>query len=46
MLAGPGDDFVEAADNERDYVDCGTGNDVVGADPKDRVAVNCETVQR
>ena len=44
LLGGAGDDFIEARDGERDYVWCGPGDDVVSADPVDRVTRNCETL--
>ena len=44
LLGGAGDDFIEAADGERDHIGCGPGNDVVSVDKKDLVAHDCETV--
>jgi Ca2+-binding RTX toxin-like protein len=44
QLGGAGDDFIEARDGERDYVECGSGNDVASVDLGDRVARNCETL--
>jgi RTX calcium-binding nonapeptide repeat (4 copies) len=44
-----GDDVMRARDERHDYPDtirCGTGHDVVYADPWDTVARNCETVHR
>lgn len=46
IWGGPGSDTIYAADGERDYVDCGAGNDRVVADPVDVVASNCEVVAR
>ena len=37
-------DFIEAKDDEQDYVECGSGNDVASVDLGDRVARNCETL--
>jgi len=44
LLGGAGDDFIEAKDGERDYLECGSGNDVVSVDLADRVARDCETL--
>jgi Ca2+-binding RTX toxin-like protein len=44
LLGGAGRDVVEAVDGERDYLDCGSGNDAARVDPYDRVARNCEVV--
>lgn len=44
LLGGAGNDFIEARDGERDYVWCGPGDDVVSADPVDRVTPSCETL--
>src|SRR5689334_6405616 len=41
--AGPGSDTVNAADGERDVIDCGTGNDHAIVDEVD-VVHNCELV--
>jgi hypothetical protein len=55
ILAGPGDDHVYGGPgndtivpgNGRDVIDCGPGFDTVqGAGPLDRIAKNCERVQR
>ncbi|QYJ16534.1 hypothetical protein Rxycam_02367 [Rubrobacter xylanophilus DSM 9941] len=46
LLGGAGADFVEAADGEPDRILCGPGEDVVSADPQDRLAPDCETVYR
>lgn len=46
ILAGPGNDFVQAAFGSTDTVDCGAGSDVVSADLSDKVASNCEIVSR
>ncbi len=44
LLGGTGDDFLETKDGERDYVDCGPGDDAVSVDMKDRVSRTCETI--
>ena len=44
MLGGAGDDFLESKDGERDYVDCGPGEDVASVDMQDRVSRTCETI--
>ena len=44
LLGGAGDDFLETKDGERDYVDCGPGDDTVSVDMQDRVSRTCETV--
>lgn len=41
LYGGPGSDTIDAADGERDVVDCGSGRDRVIADSFDTV-VNCE----
>lgn len=46
ILAGAGNDFVQAAFGGVDSVDCGAGSDVVSADLGDKVSANCETVSR
>jgi Ca2+-binding RTX toxin-like protein len=46
LYGGAGNDRLLARDGERDRVDCGPGYDTVLADPLDRVARNCENVQR
>jgi hypothetical protein len=43
LLGGAGSDTIDAADGERDVVDCGAGRDRVIADPVDRVT-SCEVV--
>jgi hypothetical protein len=43
IFGGAGSDTINAADGERDVVDCGTGRDRVIADSFDKV-VNCEVV--
>lgn len=46
LIGGAGNDTIYARDGERDVVDCGSGRDVVRADPdnEDRVLNNCERV--
>ena len=44
LLSGAGDDFVEATDGERDYVDCGAGQDTASVDDQDYVSISCERV--
>ena len=44
LLSGLGNDFVEARDGERDYVDCGAGQDAASVDEEDYVNVSCERV--
>jgi len=44
LLSGAGDDFVEATDGERDYVDCGAGQDTASVDAQDYVSISCERV--
>jgi Ca2+-binding RTX toxin-like protein len=44
MLGGARDDFLESKDGERDYVDCGPGEDVASVDMQDRVSRTCETI--
>jgi len=44
LLGGTGDDFIEAKDGEQDYLECGSGNDVVSVDLTDLVARDCETL--
>jgi Ca2+-binding RTX toxin-like protein len=43
LYGGPGSDTIDAADDERDVVDCGRGNDRVIADSFDKVS-HCEVV--
>lgn len=38
------DDFIEAKDGARDYVECGPGTDIASVDARDLVARTCETV--
>jgi hypothetical protein len=49
LLGGPGNDFIDARDGYRDFVDCGPGNDTVAVStslqPGDQVR-NCEHVIR
>jgi Ca2+-binding RTX toxin-like protein len=44
LLGGAGDDFLETKDGERDYVDCGPGEDAASVDMQDRVSRTCETI--
>jgi hypothetical protein len=44
--AGAGDDLIRSADWARDQVRCGSGNDHVFADRRDRVAADCERASR
>ena len=46
VSAGPGNDRVNVLDYHRDRVRCGSGTDVVFADPVDQVAHDCERVIR
>ncbi|HET8528758.1 MAG TPA: hypothetical protein VFL60_07600 [Gaiellaceae bacterium] len=46
IYGGPGSDTIDAADGERDFVDCGPGNDHVIADLVDVVSKSCELVTR
>jgi hypothetical protein len=46
IVAGAGNDFVQAAFGGVDRVDCGAGIDVVTADAVDTLASNCEIVSR
>ena len=46
MIAGPGDDFVDASGDGRDVIRCGEGNDEVVADDDDKVSASCEVVER
>jgi Ca2+-binding RTX toxin-like protein len=45
VLAGRGDDFIQARDGNTDLVQCGAGRDVVISDRFDRVW-DCEVVRR
>lgn len=44
LLGGAGEDFLETKDGDRDYVDCGHGEDAASVDMKDRVSRTCETI--
>lgn len=44
LLGGTGDDFFETKDGERDYLDCGPGDDVASVDLEDYVSRTCETI--
>ncbi|MDQ3822387.1 MAG: hypothetical protein M3321_04005 [Actinomycetota bacterium] len=46
LLGGRGDDAIDARDGGFDVVGCGAGRDVVRADRRDRVGVDCERVVR
>jgi hypothetical protein len=46
MVAGAGNDLVQAAFGGTDSVNCGVGIDIVSADAVDKVASNCEVVSR
>jgi len=46
FASGSGADEVFSADGERDKVSCGLGRDLVHADRVDRVAGDCEQVER
>ena len=46
LLGGGGNDRMDDRDGNRDFIDCGAGRDTVKADQRDRVARNCERVQR
>ena len=43
---GAGNDQIDDRDGNRDLIDCGAGRDSVIADSRDKVAGNCERVQR
>ena len=43
---GPGNDRINVVDRFADRVTCGRGKDVVFADPRDKVAKDCESVRR
>ena len=43
---GSGDDVIYARGSEKENIKCGSGDDVVFADNKDKVAKDCETVNR
>jgi hypothetical protein len=46
IVAGGGNDLVQAAFGGTDTVNCGPGTDIVSADAVDKVASNCEIVSR
>jgi len=46
VLAGRGNDFIQARDGNTDIVQCGPGRDVVLADRLDVVSSDCEVVHR
>ena len=47
IFGGPGNDSIAAnGDAARDTISCGTGRDIVNADPADSVAADCEFVSR
>ena len=46
IRAGKGDDLVIANDGMRDLIRCGPGDDTVRADKRDRIARDCEHVDR
>ena len=46
IIAGAGNDLVQAAFGGTDSVNCGAGIDIVSADAVDKVASNCEIVSR
>lgn len=43
VVAGSGDDAIDVADGNVDSVNCGTGWDVVYADPDDTISRSCES---
>jgi len=43
---GSGDDRINVVHGGRDRVVCGPGSDIVFADPRDKVAKDCESVRR
>lgn len=43
---GPGNDRINVVDKFADRVRCGPGKDVVFADPRDKIAKDCESVRR
>ena len=46
ISAGRGDDYIDVrGDGRIDEVDCGSGRDVVRANPEDDVATNCEVAK-
>ena len=46
VVAGKGDDTIDATAGMADSISCGYGSDVVTADQADLVASDCETVDR
>lgn len=46
ISGGTGADVIDARDGQRDRISCGPGRDTVIADPRDRVARDCERVGR
>ena len=46
LFGGAGNDTILARDRARDTIVCGSGRDVVQADPTDRVARDCERIIR
>jgi hypothetical protein len=46
IYGGPGSDSIDAADGERDVVDCGPGSDHAIVDAVDIVSKDCELVTR
>jgi BNR repeat-like domain/RTX calcium-binding nonapeptide repeat (4 copies) len=46
IVAGAGNDLIQAAFGGIDTVNCGAGRDIVSADATDRIAANCEVVSR
>jgi Ca2+-binding RTX toxin-like protein len=46
LFGGAGNDTILARDRARDTIACGSGRDVVQADPTDRVARDCERIIR
>lgn len=46
LVGGPGNDQISARDGQRDVIRCGTGQDTVVADKRDRIARDCENRRR
>src|SRR5690349_3714735 len=46
IAGGAGNDVIKVRDSEVDQVSCGPARDRVIADPQDKVAHDCEVVQR
>ena len=44
VFASRGDDFVDTADEQFDFVNCGGGDDTAVVDEDDNVSSNCEDV--